>query len=499
MEFKRRFGIIIVCGIPAIVGSGLLWELSEKWFVVYGYLFLLAATLLVFLLAPQLKQGLQASSEAVESSPRFYVWLSVLAALILLAGYALIASLVLSMEILEFSLQIPWATLVSSYTWLVVAGSGLCIINALGGVFGMHRYEMMSKRIVFLSLTTIMFGLMFILFHLGRPERMPIQNAISPNFRSAIAWMGMLYNIYLVIVVVELWLLIRADLAERAEQAEGWKRDILRLLALKDLNDSRLGGILQKMRLDRLLYHPRLHRILDDPRLPRITATMAFITGVAALTMLGSVFAHAEARALWYGPYYPIYFLVSALFTGYGVLLAATIITYRVKGEEMSSESKALMFEMAQVLALLLAVGFALTSYRLVTGLFDPLRQGPTLFILKGPLSPAFWIFEVGIMSVLPSFILLRAAKKKSLGGVLAGSLMVLVGAFVMRYLFLVGGQIYPNTFPRFSADLPTILPSYMPTITEVFLIVGIFSGFLLAYTLGEKFLPLKEEGPEHA
>ncbi len=167
----------------------------------------------------KLKQGLQ----AVESSPRFYVWLSVLAAFIFLAGYALIASLVLSMEILEFSLQIPWATLVSSYTWLVVAGSGLCIINALGGVFGMHRYEMMSKRIVFLSLTTIMFGLMFILFHLGRPERMPIQNAISPNFRSAIAWMGMLYNIYLVIVVVELWLLIRADLAERAEHAEGCK------------------------------------------------------------------------------------------------------------------------------------------------------------------------------------------------------------------------------------------------------------------------------------
>jgi hypothetical protein len=32
----------------------------------------------------KLKQGLQ----AVESSPRFYVWLSVLAAFILLAGYA---------------------------------------------------------------------------------------------------------------------------------------------------------------------------------------------------------------------------------------------------------------------------------------------------------------------------------------------------------------------------------------------------------------------------
>ena len=54
MELKRRFGVVIVCGIPAIVGSGLLWALSERWFVVYGYLFLLAATLLVFIVAPQL-------------------------------------------------------------------------------------------------------------------------------------------------------------------------------------------------------------------------------------------------------------------------------------------------------------------------------------------------------------------------------------------------------------------------------------------------------------
>ena len=53
MELKRRFGVMIVSGIPAIVGSGLLWALSESWFLVYGYLFLLATALLVFLFAPQ--------------------------------------------------------------------------------------------------------------------------------------------------------------------------------------------------------------------------------------------------------------------------------------------------------------------------------------------------------------------------------------------------------------------------------------------------------------
>ena len=53
MELTRRFGVIIVCGVPAIVGSGLLWALSEKWALVFAYLFLLVLSLLVFLVAPQ--------------------------------------------------------------------------------------------------------------------------------------------------------------------------------------------------------------------------------------------------------------------------------------------------------------------------------------------------------------------------------------------------------------------------------------------------------------
>lgn len=415
-----------------------------------------------------IKQTLQSALEAFEHSPRFYVWISVLTALIFMAGYALLASLVLSMEILEFSIQIPWATLVSAYIWLVVAGSGLCIINALGTVFGMHRYEMMAKRIIFLSMTSILFGLTYILLHLGRPERVLIYNLISPNFRSAISWMGALYNVYLIVIVIEFWLLIRTDLIERAERAAGLTKTIFNLLAIKKLDEWRMGAVVK------------------DPRLPRIIGTLALVAGVAALTMLGSVFAHIESRILWYGSYYPIYFLLSALFSGYALLLAVTIITYRVNGDDMLPEVKALIFEMAQVLTLLLAAGFVLTTFRVITGLYNPVRQEPLMLLLTGPFSLAFWIFEVGLMSVLPVFVLIKAYRKKRLGGVLWGSLMVLTGTFVMRYVFIVAGQIYPN--------IKEGLPSYLPTVMEVLLIGGVFGAFLLVYTLGEKLLPLKEK-----
>jgi len=418
------------------------------------------------------KQYMQSALDAVERSPRLVIWIAILSALILLAAYALLASLITSMEILEFSVKIPWATMIATYIFLVAIGSGLCIINALGSVFGMQRYEMMTRRMAFLSLTTILFGMLCIVLHLGHPERMPIYNAISPNFRSAISWMGLLYSVYMAVVGVELWLLNRGDLVIRAERSEGWTKKILQLLTLEKLRGSRFGAV------------------LEDPRLPRLIALLAFVSGASALSMLGSVFAHTESRLLWYGPYYPVYFLVSAIFSGYAFLLAVTIITYRVKNDGIFPGLKAVIFEMAQALAVVLAVGFLLMIFRLAAGLLEPATRAPSMLLLNGPFRLGFWGFEVGLMTVIPIFILVWAAEAKSLNGVLTGSIICLIGTFVMRYEFVVAGQVYPN--------IPQGLPSYWPTIMEVFLIIGVFGAFLLTYTLGEKFLSLKEVTTHH-
>jgi hypothetical protein len=54
----------------------------------------------------------------------------------------------------------------------------------------------------------------------------------------------------------------------------------------------------------------------------------------------------------------------------------------------------------------------------------------------------------------------------------------------------VVAGQIYPN--------IPEGVPSYWPTNMEAFLVGGVFAAFLLTYTLGEKFLSLKEVNPHN-
>jgi len=67
----------------------------------------------------QIKKVLDTILTSVERSPAFYVWISILVALIALAAYAFLMSLIHSMEILEFSVTVPWTMLVSNYVFFV--------------------------------------------------------------------------------------------------------------------------------------------------------------------------------------------------------------------------------------------------------------------------------------------------------------------------------------------------------------------------------------------
>jgi len=409
-------------------------------------------------------------------SPAYYIWISSLIAFMVLGGYAHFMSLLTSQEILEFSIRIPWALMVSNYVFLVVSGSGLCIVSSLGHVFGMKRYELISKRCVFLAFITILFGMFSIAIHLGHPERALVYNIITPNFRSAIWWMGALYSFYVLFIAVEYWFLARVGLANTANGSTGLKRKIYCLMVVKKTDESQES---QK----------------NDHKWARFAGIFALFFGLSALSTLGAVFGHTEARAFWYGPYYPVYFLFSAAFCGYAWLISATIITYQVKGKEIPEKLKKLLFEMGKICALLLSIGLLFIAYHVGSGLLNPASSQSVMLLLNGPFSQSFWLFEITIGSVLPIIFLLYSANKKNISGLLTASIMVLVGVFVMRFDFLVVGEIYPMFSPM-GKDALVLVPSFFPVLMEIFVIAGIFGLLFFIYTLGVQFLPIEEELP---
>jgi molybdopterin-containing oxidoreductase family membrane subunit len=147
---------------------------------------------------------------------------------------------------------------------------------------------------------------------------------------------------------------------------------------------------------------------------------------------------------------------------------------------------------MAEILALLLSLLLLFTAYKMGHGLFEPAKAKTIMLFLKGPFSRAFWLYEIAIGMVLPIFMLLYAARRKKITVLFIAAIMVLVGYFVKRYDFIVAAQVYPLI------KIQQPLASYLPTVMEVLLIGGIIGALLLIYTLGEKFLPLKEGRTYH-
>lgn len=426
----------------------------------------------------------------VEASPVFYIWISILIILIGLGTYALLTSLIHSMEILEFSLKIPWGMMVSNYVFLVGSSVGLCMVSALGFVFGLQRYQLIGKRALLLALITIIFGLSSIGLHLGHPERGAIYNALTPNVRSAMWWVGTLYPPYIAFLGVWYWLLAREGLAKKAAESDGLKARIYRFMALEG-SKAHLYRLLPLERLEsrvsRLLPLKKMGLSLDsegaDLRWARIMGALALISGLLAYTVEGTLFAHTEARPFWYGALYPFDFFLGASFCGLAWIMAAGIMTYKVKGEDIPAKLKDLTYELAEILALLLSAGLLFTVYKMGHGLFEPAKAGTIMLFLKGPFSPAFWLFEIALGILLPIFILLHGARQRKVTVVMIASVMVLVGYFVKRYDFVVATQVYPV--------IKSDLPSYLPTTMETLLIGGIIACVFLVYSLCDKFLPL--------
>jgi Ni/Fe-hydrogenase subunit HybB-like protein len=403
----------------------------------------------------------------INRQPRFYIWISALVGLMVLGAFGFLMSLLVSMQLLEFHHAIPWTMQISTYIFFVASSTGICMVTSLGHLFGVKRFELIGKRGAFLALITVTFGMTAIILHLGHPER-SFYFYLTPNIRSAIWGMSFFYTFAIPFIMAELWFLMRADFAKKANNSIGYKQLIYRLAVLGQRDKS----------------HAAIER---DHKRSSIAAGGALVFELAAFSTLGSIFGHTQAKAFWHGTYFPLFFLLSALFSGLAWLIAVTTATYKLQKKEIPHDLKKLIFEMSNMFAVALSVGLLFIAYKTSSGLLDTEDAKTTMLLLRGPFSIPFWLFEITVGTVIPALLILYSLKKEWIGGLLAASVMTLVGAFLVRYDFLIAGQVYPY-FDYVQ------MPKMYPTVIESFVVAGIFGGFFMVYTLAVKFLPLEEE-----
>lgn len=383
-------------------------------------------------------KGIKSINE-IKVSGAFYAWVLFLLFLLSLGVYAIIIRFTQFEESLGVSQWMQWGILISTYVFFAVTSTGIATISSFGHIFGVKKYELIGKRGIILAIFALISAFIAIGMELEFPYRLPIYYILSPNFSSPIWWMGFWYCLSLMFKFGELLFVI----------------------------------------------------IMENHKLGKIAGIGSLFFGIAGISTLGAVFGVISTRPLWYGSYMPLYFIISGLISGAALLIIVNIGVHWAKKEEMSAEMRDLMLDLGKLLALFLAIGLFSVIWRTVISVYGHIPGGyeSAMILLTGSLRLGFWGFEIILGIMIPLILLVYL--KRTIGGVFAAAVMVLVGMFVMRYDFMVAGQLVPVLGGQHYAV-------YFPSYVEFLITVMAMAFCALMFTLCETFLRLEEEHEAH-
>ncbi len=206
------------------------------------------------------------------------------------------------------------------------------------------------------------------------------------------------------------------------------------------------------------------------------------ILGVLLSTLhqssLGSLYLIVPEKlyALWYTPYLPLFFFVSALTVGCAMVIFEAFLSARAfaRGIEMN-----LLNELGRIAAVLLAVcltmRFVDAYQRDVLGL---------LFVAR-PETYLYWL-ELIVGIVLPLLLLSSSRVRHSERGLFVSSILVVLGFIMNRLNITVTGM-------ERSAGV-----SYFPSWMELSITLAIVTFGFVVFSFAAKYLPVFEHEAEH-
>ena len=341
--------------------------------------------------------------------------------------------------------KVPLGLLLSTYVFFVVTSTGLCLVSSIGHVFGVKKMMIFAKRSIFMAIVCLLMGFATIALELEHPFRLFTWGIISPNLDSPILWMGILYSFYLVFMILEFFFIT-----------------------------------------------------IENHRKAHIFGLLGVITAVSAHSNLGAVFGYQLARPFWHGPLMPVYFIMSAMLSGAGLILIIYILPKYLKKEPFSQEEKEGIEILSKIFLFLLFIYIFFEVWKILVGIYGkpPHEYEAIMAFIAGPYSTNFWFFEVFLGIIIPTIILL-IPKFRTLSGYLLAGILNLIGIFIIRYDLVVGGEIVPLrlkeipvTIYRF-ADLHKY-NQYTPSIYEIMIVAGVIALTVILYTIADYILNFK-------
>lgn len=346
-------------------------------------------------------------------------------------------------ETLSNTKEVPWNIFIVNYAF-AISSIGLSYLSSFGIVLGIKQFDIIARRSLLLAILIIIAGIMSVAADMRQPMH-AVYMLLTPHVTSPMGIVALCINLYLALIILELYLIIK-----------------------------------------------RGHHDL----LVKAVAIAAFAMAVIVHSYHGAIFGLSYSRTFWNGPYYPIYFLLSALFASSSMIILVTVVTYKMTGKQISQKLHETLMSVGKVLlAYLLSIGLFFLYWKMTSGHYFHKKEAQIM--LFGDYKWNFWIFEVLIGYLIP-IALIAKARFKELNLMAVAAFLIIIGIYVGRYDFIIVGQLEPYlAFTPFVSDMggsASSLASYSPNLTEIALSVGLFGFIWTGYVLGVKYLPLSKD-----
>jgi molybdopterin-containing oxidoreductase family membrane subunit len=395
----------------------------------------------------------------------------ILAVVVLIGLIAFGNMLIHGLAVTGLNRPVMWAFLITNFVfWVGISHAGVMISAILRLSQAEWRFPV-TRAAEILTVFSLATAALFPVIHTGRPWRViywvfpyDFDRGIWPNVRSALVWDPSAIFTYLTGSALFIYFVLIPDLAICRDQVRGWRRHLYSALALGYRGTGRQWKI----------------QILAGILL----ASLILPVFVSVHSIVSWDFAMALVPA-WHVTLFAPYFVIGAIWSGVAAVVTMMAILRRV----FHLETYITPDHFDAIGRLLIAVGNGWFFFLLLDNLFALYGNEPAdvtvmeMRLFEWPWNLLFALFFISGY-FFPMALLIFRRVRRSIGLMVVATISINIGMWLERYLIIVPGlaRKFPLTFSW---------GSYIPSLTEIILVIASFALVTLGVLMFSKFFPL--------
>ncbi len=323
------------------------------------------------------------------------------------------------------NLTIIWELPIVIYPYITGMMVGAFVVSALWHLFDVKEFKAIANFALIVALCFGLFAGVPLLLHLGQPQR-AYKIFVTPHLTSAMSIFGYVWGGYMLLLLMEIWLIYRAYIIRMADETRGLMGSIWKMLTL---------GVRK--------YHPDSGRV--DHSISVFLAGVGLPWACLLHGYVGFIFGSIKAIAWWATPLQPIIFLVSAMVSGMAMLM---LMYSAIKWWRRESYDYVMVRKFVMYLWSFFILAFTLEILELATVIYERSHHWKIVRpLLEGPLFGSFVLGQVLLFSVVPFLLigyvaLVKLKDHTTLVLTNVGSLLLVLQVLFMRYNVVIGGQL---------------------------------------------------------